>query len=57
MFAVGQEIYSLHRRLSGAFFMCIHLGARFQARDALEDTVANHVWGTAPGDDDGVPDA
>ena len=38
------EIYSLHRRLSGAFFMCIHLGAQFTAREALEHTVATHPW-------------
>ena len=40
-----KEIYSLHRRLSGAFFMCIHLGSKFQARDVLETTFENHVWG------------
>ncbi|KAG1704337.1 hypothetical protein DVH05_006345 [Phytophthora capsici] len=32
-----QEVYSLHRKLAGAFLMCIKLGAVVPCRDVLED--------------------
>lgn len=31
-----QEVYSLHRKLSGAFLMCMKLGADIHCRDILE---------------------
>lgn len=36
------EIYSLHRKLAGAFLMCIRLGAVMRCRDLLEDTVSRY---------------
>lgn len=43
-----QEVYSLHRKLVGAFLMCIRMGARFPGRDLLERTVSRHEFTTSP---------
>ena len=39
------EAYSLHRRLSGAFMMCVRLGAKVPARDMLMDIVSRYKYG------------
>ena len=36
------EVYSLHRRLAGAFSTCIQLEARFPCRDLLQETYRNY---------------
>ena len=38
------EVYSLHRKLAGAFLVCIRLGARIPCRDLLEATWERHEW-------------
>jgi len=43
------EIYSLHRKLAGAFLICIRMGAVIPCRDMLEDTWRNHKWGPVTG--------
>lgn len=42
------EIYSLHRKLSGAFLLCIRMGARIPCRDLLEHTFNTHEFTTPP---------
>ncbi|DAZ98020.1 TPA: hypothetical protein N0F65_004510 [Lagenidium giganteum] len=37
-----QEVYSLHRKLAGAFLMCIKLRAKISCRDVLEDVHAKY---------------
>eukprot|EP00980_Cylindrotheca_fusiformis_P006439 scaffold1376_cov125-Cylindrotheca_fusiformis.AAC.5 len=44
-----EEVYTLHRKLAGAYMLCIKLGAVVKCRDMLEDVVANHVF------EDGLP--
>lgn len=39
-----KEVYTLHRKLAGAFNVCIRLGAKIKCRDLLEDVLANHVF-------------
>ena len=39
------EVYSLHRKLAGAFFICIRMGAVIRCRDLLEETYRDYVWG------------
>jgi aarF domain-containing kinase len=39
-----EEIYTLHRKLAGAYLLCIKLGAVVHCRDMLEQVVANHVF-------------
>ena len=39
-----EEVYTLHRKLAGAFMLCIKLGAHVRCRDLLEDIVRNHVF-------------
>lgn len=39
------EVYSLHRKLAGAFLICIRMGAVMPCRDMLEETYYNHKWG------------
>lgn len=39
-----EEVYTLHRKLAGAYMLCIKLGAVVRCRDMLEDIVANHVF-------------
>eukprot|EP00546_Thalassionema_frauenfeldii_P001473 CAMPEP_0178932022 /NCGR_PEP_ID=MMETSP0786-20121207/22316_1 /TAXON_ID=186022 /ORGANISM="Thalassionema frauenfeldii, Strain CCMP 1798" /LENGTH=622 /DNA_ID=CAMNT_0020609127 /DNA_START=35 /DNA_END=1903 /DNA_ORIENTATION=+ len=40
--APPEEVYTLHRKLAGAFMLCIKLGARVRCRDLLENIVRNH---------------
>lgn len=37
------EVYSLHRRLSGAYMMCIKMDAVFPCRDLLEQAYERHL--------------
>ena len=37
-----QEVYSLHRKLAGAFLMCIKLKAVIPCRDVLEQVHASY---------------
>jgi len=39
-----KEVYTLHRKLAGAFNVCIRLGAKIKCRDLLEDVLANHTF-------------
>lgn len=39
------EIYSLHRKLSGAYMLCIRLGATIDCRSALDEVRRRHVFG------------
>lgn len=45
-----EEVYTLHRKLAGAYMLCIKLGAIVQARNMLRDIVVNHTFedGLAP---------
>lgn len=38
------EVYSLHRKLAGCYFLCIRMGAVMPCRDLLEQTVAVYDW-------------
>ena len=38
------EVYSLHRKLAGAFLICIRMGAVMQCRDMLAEVYAAHKW-------------
>eukprot|EP00547_Thalassionema_nitzschioides_P009793 CAMPEP_0194228314 /NCGR_PEP_ID=MMETSP0156-20130528/43309_1 /TAXON_ID=33649 /ORGANISM="Thalassionema nitzschioides, Strain L26-B" /LENGTH=627 /DNA_ID=CAMNT_0038960825 /DNA_START=68 /DNA_END=1951 /DNA_ORIENTATION=+ len=42
--APPEEVYTLHRKLAGAFMLCIKLGAKVRCRDLLEDIVRNHTF-------------
>lgn len=44
-----EEVYTLHRKLAGAYMLCIKLGAVIRSRDMLEAVVTNHVF------EDGMP--
>ncbi len=44
-----EEVYTLHRKLAGAYMLCIKLGAVIRSRDMLEDVVRNHHF------EDGMP--
>ncbi len=44
------EVYSLHRKLAGAFLICIRMGATIQCRDMLEQFYHSHEWGVEGGD-------
>lgn len=44
-----EEVYTLHRKLAGAFMLCIKVGAIIRCRDLLEDIVRNYQF------DDGLP--
>lgn len=44
-----EEVYTLHRKLAGAYMLCIRLGAVVRCRDMLEDIVRAYVF------DDGLP--
>lgn len=37
-----EEVYTLHRKLAGAYMLCIKLGAVIRCRDMLEDIVKGH---------------
>jgi aarF domain-containing kinase len=39
-----EEVYTLHRKLAGAYNLCIRLGANIECRDLLEEIVKNHVF-------------
>jgi aarF domain-containing kinase len=39
-----EEVYTLHRKLAGAYMLCIKLGAIVQCRDMLEDIVRTHTF-------------
>lgn len=41
------EVYSLHRKLAGAFLICIRMGAVIPCRDLLEEVVAEHAAAAA----------
>ena len=43
-----EELYSLHRKLAGAFLICIRMGARIRCRDLLEEVWSTYQWGPAP---------
>jgi aarF domain-containing kinase len=43
--APPNEVYSLHRKLAGAFLICIRMGAKIHCRDLLEDVWRNYKWG------------
>lgn len=44
-----EEVYTLHRKLAGAYMLCIKLGAVVRCRDMLEAIVARHDF------QDGLP--
>lgn len=46
------EVYSLHRKLAGAFLICIRMGAKMKCRDLLEEVYFNHKFGPVSEDDD-----
>jgi aarF domain-containing kinase len=37
-----EEVYTLHRKLAGAYMLCIKLGAKIRCRDMLEDIITSH---------------
>jgi aarF domain-containing kinase len=37
-----EEVYTLHRKLAGAYMLCIKLGAVIECRSMLQDIVASH---------------
>jgi len=39
------EVYSLHRKLAGAFLICIRMGAKIECRDMLESVMASYRFG------------
>jgi aarF domain-containing kinase len=39
-----EEVYTLHRKLAGAFNLCIKLGAEIKCRDLLEEVIQDHVF-------------
>jgi aarF domain-containing kinase len=39
-----EEVYTLHRKLAGAFNLCIKLGANIKCRDLLEAVLEEHVF-------------
>lgn len=44
-----EEVYTLHRKLAGAYMLCIKLGSVVSARELLVDIVSNHEF------EDGLP--
>lgn len=46
------EVYSLHRKLAGAFLICIRMGAKMKCRDLLEEVYFNHKFGPVSDEDD-----
>lgn len=42
--APPEEVYTLHRKLAGAYMLCIKLGAVIELRSMLKEIVANHVF-------------
>ena len=41
------EVYSLHRKLAGAFLICIRMGAVMPCRDMLKHFYETHAFGEA----------
>ena len=39
-----EEVYTLHRKLAGAYMLCIKLGAVISCRDLLRQVVENHEF-------------
>lgn len=39
-----EEVYTLHRKLAGAYMLCIKLGSIVSCRDMLVDIVKNHIF-------------
>ena len=39
-----EEVYTLHRKLAGAYNLCIKLGAKISCRDLLEEVMENHIF-------------
>lgn len=39
-----EEVYTLHRKLAGAYMLCIKLGAKVSCRDMLRQVVQNHAF-------------
>ena len=39
-----EEVYTLHRKLAGAYNLCIKLGAKIKCRDLLEEILREHVF-------------
>ncbi|KAL7579751.1 hypothetical protein ACA910_021892 [Epithemia clementina (nom. ined.)] len=44
-----EEVYTLHRKLAGAYMLCIKLGSIVESRSILKDFVREHTF------DDGLP--
>jgi len=42
------EVFSLHRKLAGAYLLCIRMGADFPCRDLLENTLDGHAFTSPP---------
>ncbi len=42
--APPEEVYTLHRKLAGAYNLCIRLGANIKCRDLLEEIVENYEF-------------
>ena len=38
------EVYSLHRKLAGAFLICIRMGAKMECRDLLEELYSSYKF-------------
>ena len=43
-----EEVYTLHRKLAGAYMLCIKLGAVVRCRDMLQEIVRNHNFEDGP---------
>jgi aarF domain-containing kinase len=43
-----EEVYTLHRKLAGAYMLCIKLGAVIHCRDMLEEIVRSHTFDDGP---------
>ena len=39
-----EEVYTLHRKLAGAYMLCIKLGAVITCRDLLRQIVEKHTF-------------
>jgi aarF domain-containing kinase len=48
-----REAYSLHRKLAGAFLLCIKLKAVMPTRDLLEEAYATYDWSAHEGELEG----
>ena len=48
-----KEVYALHRKLAGAFLICIRMGAVMECRDLLEQLHAGYAWGDGAAENGG----